>query len=73
MFQETMTLMLKLAQMPTAALGLTKEALNNSFVNDLDGQLNVEDRLQTIAGQTADFREGMGAFLGKRKAHYIGK
>jgi 2-(1,2-epoxy-1,2-dihydrophenyl)acetyl-CoA isomerase len=73
MYQETMTLMLKLAQMPTAALGLTKEALNNSSVNGLDRQLNIEDRLQTIAGQTADFREGMGAFLEKRKAHYVGK
>ncbi|MBU2018347.1 MAG: 2-(1,2-epoxy-1,2-dihydrophenyl)acetyl-CoA isomerase PaaG [Bacteroidetes bacterium] len=62
-----------LAQMPTKGLGLTKKALNESFTNNLTQQLQVEENLQTLAGQTHDFKEGTEAFLGKRKPLFIGK
>lgn len=62
-----------LASMPTHGLWLTKNALNQSAMNDLDGQLAVEDELQSEAGRTADYAEGVQAFLEKRKAVFVGK
>lgn len=55
-----------LASMPTKGFGLTKLALNETFSNDLQTQLELEEELQTEAGQTYDFREGVNAFLEKR-------
>ena len=55
-----------LATMPTKALALIKQALNNSFSNSLQQQLNMEDELQQKAGHTSDFKEGVQAFLEKR-------
>lgn len=62
-----------LAQMPTKGLGLTKRALNRAFSNDFLAQLAVEDELQTAAGQTHDYREGVAAFLEKRKPAFTGE
>ena len=61
-----------LAKMPTKGLAFTKEALNQSFAHDFASQLAVEDRLQTAAGNTADYREGVAAFLEKRKPFFQG-
>jgi len=68
-----MTLSQKLALMPTRALGLTKKAVNQSLSNDLINQLDLEEKLQTEAGKTEDFQEGVQAFLDKRKAKFKGK
>ncbi len=62
-----------LAGMPTIALGLTKKALNQSEINDFQKQLQLEESLQTQAGLTEDFREGVKAFIEKRKPIYRGK
>jgi 2-(1,2-epoxy-1,2-dihydrophenyl)acetyl-CoA isomerase len=62
-----------IAAMPTRGLGLTKKAVNASFTNDLHAQLAVEEELQTEAGQTYDFREGVNAFLEKRKPVFKGE
>lgn len=62
-----------MAQMPTFGLALTKEALNQSFVNDLGQQLALEDKLQTLAGNSEDYKEGTAAFLKKRKPVFKGK
>lgn len=73
-FEETVAnFAAKLAKMPTRGLGLTKKAVNQSWTNDLDAQLDVEEVLQTEAGQTYDFNEGVAAFLEKRKPEFKGK
>ena len=63
----------KLAAMPTRGLGLTKRAVNQSFSNSLSEQLSVEEELQTEAGKTDDFNEGVTAFMEKRKPIFTGK
>ena len=73
-FQEIVTTFAEnLAKMPTRGLGLTKKAVNASFTNDLTTQLALEEKLQTEAGQTYDFKEGVAAFLEKRKPEFKGK
>lgn len=62
-----------IAALPTKGLGLTKKAVNASFNNTLTQQLALEEELQTEAGQTYDFREGVNAFLEKRKPEFKGK
>lgn len=63
----------RLATMPTRAYALIKEALNQSLHNDLSRQLEVEAQLQSRAGQTEDFSEGVAAFLAKRQANFKGR
>ncbi|MCC7465662.1 MAG: enoyl-CoA hydratase/isomerase family protein [Saprospiraceae bacterium] len=62
-----------LAQMPTRGLALTKQALNRTFSNDFATQAEVEDQLQSQAGQTHDYKEGVAAFMEKRKPVFTGK
>jgi 2-(1,2-epoxy-1,2-dihydrophenyl)acetyl-CoA isomerase len=63
----------KLALMPTSALALTKKAVQESWNNTLSEQLNLELALQVEAGNTEDFKEGVQAFLDKRKPNFTGK
>jgi len=62
-----------LARQPTRALALIKQALNASFANTLDEQLDLERALQMKAAATDDFREGVAAFLEKRPANFTGR
>lgn len=62
-----------LAQMPTRALAFTKQALNNSLINTYEDQLHDEEILQQRAGTTNDYREGVQAFLQKRKPQFKGE
>ncbi len=62
----------RMAAQATRAFGLTKRALNASFGNDLDEQLEVEAELMAEAGHTADYQEGVRAFLARRPAVYRG-
>lgn len=62
----------KLASHPTRGFGLYKRAINQSLANSLDEQLEVEADLQTEAGKTHDYHEGVQAFLEKRKPEFKG-
>ncbi len=73
-FEEEITkLALKLAEMPTKALGLTKRLLNQSMVNNLEQQLAMESDLQIEAAESEDYAEGVQAFIEKRKPVFKGK
>jgi 2-(1,2-epoxy-1,2-dihydrophenyl)acetyl-CoA isomerase len=63
----------QLATMPTRGLALTKQLINASLSNDLQSQLSLEEEMQRQAGRTIDYREGVRAFLEKRKPTYTGR
>ena len=52
--------------------GLTKRGFNAAFANDLDTQLGLEEELQAEAGRTADYAEGVQAFIEKRPPRFKG-
>jgi 2-(1,2-epoxy-1,2-dihydrophenyl)acetyl-CoA isomerase len=58
---------------PTKAVGLMKKMLNKSFHSDLDTMLEYEAYCQEIAGNSADYKEGVNAFVEKRKPEFQGK
>ena len=62
-----------LATQPTRALGLIKRGFNRSLGVDLAAQLDYEEELQREAGKTADYAEGVTAFLEKRKPNFTGR
>ena len=63
----------KLAKGPTRGLGLIRNAVQNAFTHSLDTQLDWEREYQRDAGSTADFAEGVSAFLEKRPADFKGR
>ncbi len=70
--EEVMTLATSLAQMPTKAIGLTKRLLNQSMNNNLEQQLSLESDLQIEASASNDYKEGVTAFIEKRKPEFNG-
>ena len=65
-------LAVSLASQATRGFGLTKRAMNAAWTNDLATQLDVEAQAMQEAGRTADYEEGVRAFLEKRKPVYRG-
>jgi acetyl/propionyl-CoA carboxylase alpha subunit len=61
-----------LAEMPTKAIGLTKRLLNQSITNNLENQLALESDLQIEASSSNDYKEGVTAFVEKRKPQFNG-
>jgi len=70
--QQVFSLAHDMAQMPTKALGLTKQLLNASFNNTLEQQLALESNLQIQAANSNDYKEGVTAFVEKRKPNFKG-
>ena len=71
--KESKNIAMHLAQMPTKGIALTKKLLNQSFSNSLNDQLHYEMQLQVEAGNSYDFKEGVNAFMQKRKPEFKGK
>jgi 2-(1,2-epoxy-1,2-dihydrophenyl)acetyl-CoA isomerase len=61
------------AVQPTVGLGLIKQALDASEMNDLNRQLDLERDLQGRAGRTPDYLEGVTAFFEKRQPKFTGR
>lgn len=70
---EAETLARSLAEGATRGLGLTKRLIQAAAPNSLDEQLDMERDCQREAGRTADYAEGVTAFLEKRKPEFSGK
>jgi len=63
----------ELAALPTRGIGLTKHLFDHAETATLDEQLEFEAQLQAAATETADFREGVSAFLEKREPNFEGR
>ena len=68
--REAQAFALRLAQGPSLAYRLTKEAVAKSLDNDLAAQLALEAKLQQEAGFSDDFAEGIAAFKEKRRPKF---
>jgi len=62
----------RLAAMPTRAIGMSKRLFDRAAESSLEDQLELEAQLQSAATKTNDFREGVTAFLEKRKPEFSG-
>ena len=60
------------AALPTRGVGLTKRLFDHAYDATLEAQLELEAELQQAATETADFAEGVQAFLEKREPRFSG-
>ena len=63
----------RLADGPSLSLARIKEALGRASSNNLSQQLDIERDFQRELGRSEDFKEGVAAFLAKRKPAFQGK
>ena len=71
--EKSLDLAKTISVMPTKGLAFTKHLLNQSMTNSLEKQLTAEVKYQVYAANTEDHKEGVQAFLEKRKPVFNGK
>lgn len=70
---EARALAARLAAGPTFGYAQTKRAMQAAATNTLDAHLDLEAALMKACGESADYAEGVAAFLDKRPAEFTGK
>ncbi len=70
--EQAKSLVSRLATQPTVGLARIRQAVLAGITNSLDDQLNLERDLQREAGHSADYKEGVAAFMAKRAPEFVG-
>ena len=73
LMDEANALAVRLAGAAPIALALAKRALNRALDSNLEDALEFEAQLQSIAGRSADHKEGVAAFVEKRPPRFRGE
>lgn len=73
LMEEARALTEQFANGPTLGLGMTKQSIQAAAVNTLSDQLEVEADAMKTCGESADYAEGVSAFLEKRAPQFQGK
>jgi 2-(1,2-epoxy-1,2-dihydrophenyl)acetyl-CoA isomerase len=73
LFVRAQELAARYTEAPAKAIALLKRALNHNAAGSLDAALDYEAQLQEICGGSEDYREGVAAFIEKRKPRYTGR
>jgi 2-(1,2-epoxy-1,2-dihydrophenyl)acetyl-CoA isomerase len=73
LMEQAMSMAQHFATQPTQSLAYIKRALQASAANSIEQQLDLEKDIQTLAGRTEDYAEGVAAFIGKRKPEFKGR
>ncbi len=69
---ETDALAARFAAAPTKGLAATKQLIRAAWTSSLEDHLHIERATQSALGRTADYKEGVAAFLEKRPAKFSG-
>jgi 2-(1,2-epoxy-1,2-dihydrophenyl)acetyl-CoA isomerase len=73
LMDQAMAMAVHFSTAPTKGLAYTKQAIQASYANTLAEQLKLEGLMMRELGYTADYKEGVAAFMGKRPPNFKGE